>query len=42
MCMRDADLVARFGGDEIAVLQMGLAGPHEASALADRIVKLMS
>lgn len=42
MCLRDSDIVARFGGDEFAVLQMGLAGPDEASALADRLVKLMS
>ncbi|MGQ0446207.1 MAG: bifunctional diguanylate cyclase/phosphodiesterase, partial [Beijerinckiaceae bacterium] len=41
-CLRISDIVARFGGDEFAVLQLGLAGPHEAGALADRIVTLLS
>jgi diguanylate cyclase (GGDEF)-like protein/PAS domain S-box-containing protein len=41
-CLRISDMVARFGGDEFAVLQLGLAGPHEAGALADRIVTLLS
>ena len=41
-CLRDCDMAARFGGDEFAVLQIGLAGPHEAGALADRIVTLLS
>ncbi|MGC2221257.1 MAG: GGDEF domain-containing protein [Methylocella sp.] len=41
-CLRGHDMAARFGGDEFAVLQMGLAGPHEASILADRIVTLLS
>ncbi|MGB6175292.1 MAG: EAL domain-containing protein [Methylocella sp.] len=41
-CLRDCDMVARFGGDEFAVLQIGLAGPHEAGAFADRIVTLLS
>lgn len=41
-CLRDCDTVARFGGDEFAVLQMGIAGPYEASALAERIVTLLS
>ena len=41
-CLRDCDMVARFGGDEFAVLQMGLAGPDEAGAFADRIVTLLS
>ncbi len=40
--VRDCDMAARFGGDEFAVLQIGLAGPHEAGALADRIVTLLS
>jgi diguanylate cyclase (GGDEF)-like protein/PAS domain S-box-containing protein len=41
-CLRVSDVVARFGGDEFAVLQIGLAGAHEAGALADRIVTLLS
>ncbi len=32
----------RFGGDEFAVLQIGLAGPHEAGILAERIVAHLS
>jgi diguanylate cyclase (GGDEF)-like protein/PAS domain S-box-containing protein len=41
-CLRNCDMVARFGGDEFAVLQIGLAGPHEAGILAERIVTLLS
>ncbi len=41
-CLRDCDMVARFGGDEFAVLQIGLAGLHEAGLLAERIVTLLS
>jgi diguanylate cyclase (GGDEF)-like protein/PAS domain S-box-containing protein len=41
-CLRDCDMAARFGGDEFAILQSGLAGPHEAGALAERIVALLS
>ena len=41
-CLRGSDMVARFGGDEFAVLQMGLAGPPEAGILAERIVTLLS
>ncbi|MGH6830090.1 MAG: putative bifunctional diguanylate cyclase/phosphodiesterase, partial [Methylocella sp.] len=41
-CLRGSDTVARFGGDEFAVLQIGLAGPHEAGNLAERIVTLLS
>ncbi|MGH6848651.1 MAG: diguanylate cyclase domain-containing protein [Methylocella sp.] len=41
-CVRDCDMAARFGGDEFAVLQMGLAGPHEADILAERIVAHLS
>ncbi|MGH6837901.1 MAG: diguanylate cyclase domain-containing protein, partial [Methylocella sp.] len=41
-CLRGCDMAARFGGDEFAVLQTGLSGPHEASILADGIVRLLS
>jgi diguanylate cyclase (GGDEF)-like protein/PAS domain S-box-containing protein len=41
-CLRISDMAARFGGDEFAVLQLRLAGPHEAGTLADRIVTLLS
>ena len=41
-CLRDCDMAARFGGDEFAVLQIGLAGPHEAGTLAERIMTLLS
>jgi diguanylate cyclase (GGDEF)-like protein/PAS domain S-box-containing protein len=42
VCLRGSDMAARFGGDEFAVLQIGLAGQHEAGALAERIVTLLS
>ncbi len=41
-CLRGSDMVARFGGDEFAVLQIGLAGLHGAGILAERIVTLLS
>jgi diguanylate cyclase (GGDEF)-like protein/PAS domain S-box-containing protein len=41
-CLRECDMAARFGGDEFAALQIGLAGQHEAGALAERIVTLLS
>jgi diguanylate cyclase (GGDEF)-like protein/PAS domain S-box-containing protein len=37
-CARDTDVVARFGGDEFAILQTELRDPTEASVLADRIL----
>jgi diguanylate cyclase (GGDEF)-like protein/PAS domain S-box-containing protein len=41
-CVSESDVVARFGGDEFAVLQLAITGPHESSALAERIVKALS
>jgi diguanylate cyclase (GGDEF)-like protein/PAS domain S-box-containing protein len=36
-CVRPSDVIARFGGDEFAVLVDGLAGPGDVVHVADRI-----
>jgi diguanylate cyclase (GGDEF)-like protein len=40
--IREEDAVARFGGDEFVVLQVGMAQPSGASSLADRLVAVLS
>ena len=37
-CIRQTDVVARLGGDEFALLQSGGDQPHDAAALAERVV----
>ena len=40
--VREGDTVARLGGDEFAIVQCGIDGPDDASALADRVVETIS
>jgi diguanylate cyclase (GGDEF)-like protein len=39
---RGADMVARFGGDEFAILATHLSGPEEATTLALRVIESLS
>jgi diguanylate cyclase (GGDEF)-like protein/PAS domain S-box-containing protein len=41
-CVRPGDMVARFGGDEFAILIDGITGPHDAAAVAERIQKALA
>ena len=41
-CIRETDMVARLGGDEFAIVQSAIADPQETTALAGRIVDLLS
>jgi diguanylate cyclase (GGDEF)-like protein len=38
----EEDIVARFGGDEFVVLQIGMHQPNGASSLADRLTRVLA
>jgi diguanylate cyclase (GGDEF)-like protein len=40
--LREADVAARFGGDEFVVLQVGASQPSQAIALAERLLKALT
>jgi diguanylate cyclase (GGDEF)-like protein/PAS domain S-box-containing protein len=41
-CVRPGDMVARFGGDEFAILIDGIVGPHDAATVAERIQRSLA
>ena len=41
-CVRDCDTVARIGGDEFAVIQVGVSQPKDATRLAARLIETVS
>jgi diguanylate cyclase (GGDEF)-like protein len=41
-CLREHDTLARFGGDEFAIIQEPVAGPEEAGSVAERVVETLS
>ena len=40
--LRDVDTLARFGGDEFAILVEDVGGLHEASAMADNVLRQLA
>lgn len=40
--VRDVDTVARFGGDEFAVIMADLTNPDDAAVLAEKLLKVLS
>jgi diguanylate cyclase (GGDEF)-like protein/PAS domain S-box-containing protein len=41
-CVRPGDMIARFGGDEFAILIDGIMGPGDAAHVAERIQKALA
>jgi diguanylate cyclase (GGDEF)-like protein len=41
-CLRDVDTAARLGGDEFAIVQVGTNQPTDVTALASRLIEVIS